>query len=143
MKQLIEKSIAFYGMGNPETITDFNVEKPSDKKSKNYADLKAISGRKLSVFFDYTTEAPKEKVEKEKVSHKDAYLAKTATITKATTEEGDNVIVKTERAKRVPSSAKSLKPAKNGKLQLTIPRGLDNEGVKAFVLTQINTHLSA
>jgi len=150
MKQLIEKSIKFYGLGHPETITDFNVEKPSDKKTGMYEQLKTISGTKMSVFFDYTLSGntlsagtKTERVVKMDEATRKSYLASKPKAVKAATEEDDNVVVKIERPKPTVISKGSFAPKTfSGKLQLTIPKGLDNEGVKAFVLTQINTHLS-
>jgi len=54
MKTLIEKSIKIGGIGPYEPKTIFTIEKEQEKKDYKYKSLTTISGRKLSVFFDYT-----------------------------------------------------------------------------------------
>jgi len=53
MKTLIENSIQIYGMGHPETKTVFNIKNESERQHMRFKSLTKISGRKLSVFFDY------------------------------------------------------------------------------------------
>jgi hypothetical protein len=53
MKTLIENSIKFIGIGHPDTKTIFNIESEYEKDEMRYKPLQKISGRKLSVKFDY------------------------------------------------------------------------------------------
>ena len=50
--ELIEKSIIFPGYVRPGKNT-FSAEGESDKKSRNYQNIRNLSGRKLSVTFEY------------------------------------------------------------------------------------------
>lgn len=53
MKTLIEKSIKIPGIGHPDTKTVFNIDSEQDKKDLRFKSLTVISGRKLSILFDY------------------------------------------------------------------------------------------
>lgn len=54
MKTLIENSVKFKGIGNPETFTEFNLENEYSVKNPNFRSLVRLSGRNLTVFFDVT-----------------------------------------------------------------------------------------
>lgn len=52
MKTLIQESIKFIGIPEPETLTIFNIKNDFEKKQRFYKELTFISGRKLMVKFD-------------------------------------------------------------------------------------------
>jgi len=52
MKILIEKSIELGGLGNPRLKNIFTIEKEEEKRD-NYRNITDITGRKMTVFFDY------------------------------------------------------------------------------------------
>ena len=62
MKNLIQESIKFIGIPEPETLTIFNIKNDFEKKQRLYKELTFISGRKLMVKFDVEEDGRKSKV---------------------------------------------------------------------------------
>jgi hypothetical protein len=56
MKTLVEKSIKFHGIGHPETKTVFDIESDAERDNIRFKPLDKISGRKLSISFNYLDE---------------------------------------------------------------------------------------
>ena len=52
-KQLVEKSIKINGMGKPGKKTIFTIENDFEKTLPTYSSLKEISGRKLTIEYNY------------------------------------------------------------------------------------------
>lgn len=53
MKNLIENSIQIYGIGQPDTITIFNIQSEEDRNHPRFKNLEVLKNRKLTVWFDY------------------------------------------------------------------------------------------
>jgi hypothetical protein len=52
MKNLIEKSVKFKGIGSPETFTEFNLENEYSTKNPKFKSLTRLSGRTITILFD-------------------------------------------------------------------------------------------
>lgn len=62
MKTLIQESIKFIGIPEPETLTIFNIKNDLEKKQRLYKELTFISGRKLMIKFDVEEDGRKSNI---------------------------------------------------------------------------------